>query len=257
MSTEDSAPCEFLPWDTDFFGFRVARVTGHRLNADQALDILRWCQEHQIECLYFLADAADQETTRVAENHGFRLVDIRVTLQCDLGSRVEVPHESSNKAIKVRPSRVDDIPALQEIARNSHRDSRFYADSRFPVRLCDALYETWIQKSCTGYADTVLVAEFNEQVLGYVSCHLLRDTPRGRIGLVGVTTPSRGQGVGSRLVNNALDWFRNCGVETVEVVTQGRNIAAQRLYQRCGFLTHEVQLWYHRWMPPYLPDADR
>jgi len=30
-------------------------------------------------------------------------------------------------------------------------------------------------------------------------------------------------------------------------VTQGSNIAAQRLYQRSGFLPKSVQLWYHFW----------
>jgi hypothetical protein len=36
----------------------------------------------------------------------------------------------------------------------------------------------------------------------------------------------------------------------VNVVTQGRNSKAQRLYERCGFLTRSVQLWYHRWFMP-------
>ena len=35
----------------------------------------------------------------------------------------------------------------------------------------------------------------------------------------------------------------------MKVVTQGRNIAGQRLYQRCGFLTRSVELWYHKWYP--------
>jgi hypothetical protein len=36
----------------------------------------------------------------------------------------------------------------------------------------------------------------------------------------------------------------------VKTVTQGRNIPAQRTYQRCGFQTAAVQLWYHRWFDP-------
>jgi hypothetical protein len=36
----------------------------------------------------------------------------------------------------------------------------------------------------------------------------------------------------------------------VLVVTQGRNYAAQRLYQRNQFRTCEVQLWYHKWYSP-------
>ena len=72
---------------------------------------------------------------------------------------------------------------------------------------------------------------------------------QGQIGLVGVSAEARGRGVGHALVNHALDWFTRNDVEAVAVVTQGGNVAAQRLYQRCGFLTESVQLWYHKWMP--------
>jgi ribosomal protein S18 acetylase RimI-like enzyme len=48
-------------------------------------------------------------------------------------------------------------------------------------------------------------------------------------------------------VLDALDWFAQQQVDTVTVVTQGRNIAAQALYQRRGFITQSQQLWYHKW----------
>ncbi len=74
----------------------------------------------------------------------------------------------------------------------------------------------------------------------------------GRIGLVGVATHNRGRGIGTQLVLRALDWFAGQDVETVTVVTQGRNIGAQSLYQRCGFIIQSHQLWYHKWYR--LPD---
>jgi hypothetical protein len=39
------------------------------------------------------------------------------------------------------------------------------------------------------------------------------------------------------------------------VVTQGHNVAAQRVYQREGFLTKTVSLVYHQWFNPR-QDAD-
>jgi len=36
-------------------------------------------------------------------------------------------------------------------------------------------------------------------------------------------------------------------IDKVSVVTQGHNLAAQRLYQRCGFLTHSIKFYYHKW----------
>jgi dTDP-4-amino-4,6-dideoxy-D-galactose acyltransferase len=65
--------------------------------------------------------------------------------------------------------------------------------------------------------------------------------------LVGVSEKARGRGLGRELLINAIRWFSAEGVEVVTVVTQGRNVGAQRLYQRCGFTTRSAELWFHRW----------
>ena len=247
METIES--CQFLSWDTDFFGRRIARVIGHQLNTQRVETILEWCGNHAIECLYFLADSDDPETVRLAEDYGFRLVDVRVTLQCSIRDRRTGYSNDRSEAVRVRPSQSGDIPILQAIARTSYGKSRFYFDPYFPQESCDALYETWIKRSCEGYADVVLVAEVHDRPVGYVSCHLFSDTRRGQIGLVGIESQAQGRGVGQILADHCLHWFAEHGVEVVSVVTQGRNIAAQRLYQRCGFSIHSVQLWYHKWMP--------
>ena len=128
----------------------------------------------------------------------------------------------------------------------SHRDSRFYCDEHFPESLCDALYETWIERSASGYADLVLVAERNDEPVGYLSCHLSASGP-ARIGLFAVAQSAHGLGLGKQLIVEALRWFAEHSASGVTVVTQGRNVRAQRLYQRCGFMTRSVELWYHHW----------
>jgi len=61
---------------------------------------------------------------------------------------------------------------------------------------------------------------------------------------------------GKSLLLVALDWFASQGAKEVRVVTQGKNIAAQRLYQRCGFVIRDLQLWYHKWYStPVIPNA--
>ena len=118
-----------------------------------------------------------------------------------------------------------------------------------------ALYETWIRRSCEGYADAVLVAETGGGPAGYITCHLSGSPPAGSIGLVGVGGDARGAGTGTTLVGAAIEWFQGRGVQEVSVVTQGRNLAAQRLYQRAGFRIQAVELWYHKWFPA--PDSSR
>jgi dTDP-4-amino-4,6-dideoxy-D-galactose acyltransferase len=152
----------------------------------------------------------------------------------------------------VRPATSADVPALRRIARESHRDSRFYFDPRFPRPLCDLLYERWIQASCEGYADAVLVTGTEGSPMGYVTCHLDHASagPAGRIGLLGVDAAARGGGLGGQLVRGAMNWFASRGAAAVSVVTQGRNIGAQRLYQRCGFVTRDLHLYFHKWYTP-------
>ena len=126
-----------------------------------------------------------------------------------------------------------------DIARRSHRDSRFYHDPAFDRVRCDELYATWIRRSCQGWADTVLVATDHGQPAGYL-------TRKGNsIGLVAVADRARGRGLGTQLVQAAQRYFYSSGAAYAEVVTQGRNQAARELYLRCGFRVVNAQHWYH------------
>jgi dTDP-4-amino-4,6-dideoxy-D-galactose acyltransferase len=237
------APCEYLDWDSRFFGIEIARVTTRRLDGCALEAVDRWCAMRHIDCLYFLAEGSPPASTTVAEDGGFHLVDLRATLA---RSTEPAPGGPAPAGIFVRRAQPSDLPALRAIARVSHRDSRFYRDGHFAEARCNALYETWIEKSCAGGAAAVLVAEVEGTVTGYVTC----ERPAGasaRVGLLAVDATHRGRGIGEALVRSSLAWFAANDVALVHVVTQGTNIGAQRLYQRYGFRTDTVQLWYHRW----------
>jgi dTDP-4-amino-4,6-dideoxy-D-galactose acyltransferase len=235
------AACEILDWDSKFFGVRIARVIGHRMDREKAAEVLRAVREESIHCVYFLADP-EPATTQIAERSGFHLVDVRVTL----AARLLSSHGGLWQGDGVREVDVADIPTIREIAARSHTDSRFYRDGCFPRDLCDELYRIWITRSCHGCADAVLVAEHESRPAGYVSCHLKGDG-RAEIGLVGIDENARNKGLGGKLVRHALRWFQEREVQEVTVATQGSNIAALRLYQKCGFLTRAMQLWFHYW----------
>lgn len=79
MSTADPVACEFLPWDTEFFGCRIARVRGDTLTPLKAAQVDRWSRRNRIQGLYFLSCSDDPATVRTAEQHGFQLVDVALT----------------------------------------------------------------------------------------------------------------------------------------------------------------------------------
>lgn len=235
--------CRYLEWDSQFFGKRIARLNRERLAESDVLQMLAWCAEQGIDCLYFLADSADARTSRLAERNGFALVDLRVTFERVVGDEHHLSSEPADPRTRLASQR--DAEALRRLARRLHRDTRFYFDEHFERSQCDLLYETWIDKSLNSSDQTVFVADAASQVAGYVSCQT--DGDESHIGLLGVAEAKARTGLGTALVQRFLAWSTEQGARRATVVTQGRNIAAQRLYQRCGFLTSSVQHWYHRW----------
>lgn len=229
--------CEFLSWDTDFFGVRIGRIHGPMAEKDVAL-VFDWCTRERIECVYLLAGSEDDGTIRAAEGSGFHLTDVRVTLERSAAPGIAMPRE-------IRMAHEGDVAQISELASSNHTDSRFYHDPHFSRERCGALYATWAQKSCHGYADAVFVAEQQGRVAGYITCH--NDKVSGRIGLIGVADWARGSGLGRDLIEASLHYFAQLELKVVTVVTQGRNIGAQRLYQRNGFVVRSLELWYHRW----------
>lgn len=241
MTESDSTPtlCSYLDWDSNFFGLRIARLEPHRLDEAVVAQAAAWARENRIECLYFLADANDPHTARIAQANDYLPVDVRLTFERP------VPKDPAQATPGVRVAREQDLPALRAIAGKSHSDTRFYFDSHFDRARCDQLYETWIENSMHGFAQGVLAAEQHGRAVGYVTLHL-RDE-EAQIGLIAIAAGFQGSGLGKQLVYAALDWAREHDARTMKVVTQGRNVPAQRLYQRCGFVTAGFEIWYHKW----------
>jgi GNAT superfamily N-acetyltransferase len=242
MSAE--TPCQYLDWDSEFFGLRIARILSPKLNGEQMEQVLRWRESQCIDCVYWLVHADDSITVRLAEDCSFRLVDTPITFERTFDDLVSTDGDVDPSEIRI--SKPSDIPGLQAIAGVSHHDSRFYHDPNFPVSSCDSLYAEWIKRSCEGYADVVLVAVSQDRPIGYISCHLVGNE-EGKIGLFAVDRTVQGVGFGRRLLGKSLGWFKENGAKYMTVVTQARNCKAQRFYQRNGFVTRSVGLWYHRW----------
>ena len=235
--------CQVLEWDSTFFGFRIARLNDKRLTKASLAHILAWCQAKSVECLYFLADSEDPRTASLAEAANFHCVDTRAVFDMNLArNHVHTPEVDND----IRLVELSEIPALRAIASKSYTASRFYNDPGFPGHLCDRLYETWIEKSCLGYADAVFVAHSQGTPVGYITCQM-QDNHKGQIGLVGVSADAQSQGFGTRLVKAATNWFAANDARAITVVTQGKNTAAQKLYERSGFVLSSIDTWYHLW----------
>jgi GNAT superfamily N-acetyltransferase len=242
--------CQFLEWDTQFFGHRIGRIQASRLESDLWSAIDLWRRQNAIECLYFLADSDDPQTIALAQAHGFQLVEVRLTFERWLKDWDPLTRPRAVEDILVRPARPDDISELQDIARNSYVDSRFYFDRHFSEQNWQDYYRTWVQKSCSGGAPLALVAEKGGELLGYITGQVDHEKNEGIYELTGVKESARRLGVGQELFRSGLDWYVRSGIPFMWVATQGRNVATQRMIQRNGFISRSCQLYYHKWFEP-------
>jgi len=244
---QSTPACQFLDWDSEFFGHRIARVNGTRLEPDLLRSILDWCGQNAIECLYFLAESDDPQTVWLAQEQHFHLVEIRITLERSLKDWDPETRPRASEEVLIRFAEPADIPALQDIARTSYVDSRYYFDKNFSEESWQSYYATWVKKSCSGGADLALAAVKDGEVIGYITGLVDRETNQGIYELTGVRESARRSGVGQELFRSGLDWYVRNNVPGIWVATQGRNVATQRMIQRHGFLTKSCQLYYHKW----------
>lgn len=239
--------CRYLHWDSDFFGKRIAKVNVERLTPDIYSSIKAWCLDNQIDCLFFLADTSDSQSIHLAEDNKFRLVEIRITLELMLKNHEKSANKWIKPDVQIRPANTGDRGALVEISENSYTNSRWYIDPCFEQDKCNEYYKTWISNSLDGYADYVLVAEKNGEVLGYLSGNHYQDNKPATYELLAVHEKARGLGIGPALAFYGVDYHAKMMAKKVLAVTQGRNIVLSRLLMKVGFILKDVQIYYHKW----------
>lgn len=81
----------------------------------------------------------------------------------------------------------------------------------------------------------VFVAEAEGKVVGYITTRIDREIGKGRIPNLAVDATARGQGLGRRLIEHALAYFREQGMAYAMIETMAYNEVGNHLYPSCGF----------------------
>lgn len=232
------APIALLEWDSRHFGVPIARLPEPR-GAEEIEAGVAAAEAAGVHCLVTLIDLDRAASIAAAEAAGFRSYDVRVELD-----RVPGAGAASARAIAASDA---DLPGLEAIGRASFTDTRFYADPNFDDERVAEMYAIWVRRGI-GDDDRLLLTTAERD--GFIVCHLDRAAAVGSIDLIAVAAEARERGVGAELLGGAETAFAEAGMTRTKVVTQARNIAAQRLYQRWGYRTAAASVWLHRWAEP-------
>ena len=92
----------------------------------------------------------------------------------------------------------------------------------------------------------LFVAESDGMVVGYISTRIDRASGKGRIPNLVVSADFRGRGLGRRLIEHALEYFRSAGLEWAAIETMEQNAVGNHLYRSCGFQEIARQIHFAR-----------
>jgi ribosomal protein S18 acetylase RimI-like enzyme len=93
-------------------------------------------------------------------------------------------------------------------------------------------------------APGIFVAEIDGRIVGYITTRIDRRVGKGRIPNLAVAKEARGRGLGRRLIERALDYFRREGLAYAMIETMAQNEVGRHLYPSCGFVEVARQLHF-------------
>lgn len=204
--------CERLPWDTAFFGYGVARISGIyaaepplvRPTADYRKPLRRLCKvarKRGVRYLFAVVDPRDLGVLRALGEEGFCLIETRWFHH----GPIEEPVLKART--RVRRATLEDVPSLAKAARGTINPyDRFHADPAIDPSDATRLMEEWVARSVEGaMADLVVVPDVPEPG-AFVTYRLHRDRWE-RWGCAVV------QGVLSAVAPEFMGWMDRLGAE--------------------------------------------
>jgi RimJ/RimL family protein N-acetyltransferase len=149
-------------------------------------------------------------------------------------------------AISIRPVRVDDAEALVAHARAIAADPEGFSPAAPDETRTVDEQRKLLEEVCADPRVLLLVAERagSGGIVGEASLRLvsrLRATSHARVFGITLARAVRRRGVGTRMMQTAIDWAREHGVRRIELATFANNAPALALYRKLGFEVEGVR----------------
>jgi dTDP-4-amino-4,6-dideoxy-D-galactose acyltransferase len=234
-----------LPWDSEFFGYGVARLDGifplsepyYQPYADYtrlAQELMARARLKDIRYLFAHVDTRDIATIRALGQVGFSVIDTRVLYHMSL--KGYKPQERYS----VRFATVDDISCLQRVAAEEvNLYDRFHSDPFIKKEDADRLMYKWVEASIAeNFADIVLVpAVSNPGAFMTVKNHTYNWETWGlKVVQFVVTAISREfKGWYQKLFSEVHCYLQQIGAEHSYISTQTANKAVIWVFEKFGY----------------------
>ncbi len=135
--------------------------------------------------------------------------------------------------MKIEVAETSDIPALCDLLESLfNQEVEFKPDRDLQIKGLKSVIEN-------DDVGDILVVRENKNILAMVNILYTVSTALGaRVGILEdmvVSSEGRGSGIGSRLLESALEFAKEKGCQRITLLTDHDNVGAHRFYQKHGF----------------------
>ncbi len=161
---------------------------------------------------------------------------------------------ASSHVHPIRPYTDADLPAIVELSLLAWEPVFLSFQAIFGPTLYARLHPDWRASQCAGvegvFRDreryTTLVAEREQQVVGFLAYEIDAEAARGEIVLLAVHPAHQNAGIGTALNQRALEELQAAGVQIAIVETGGdpSHAAARRTYEKAGYTAMPIVRYF-------------
>ena len=239
MEIEQKNKFQVLDWDSEFFGFEVAKLQTNLLKEDEQSSVFEDLLKNNVELIYYYCDAPLSENLKISGYKGL-LVDKKIPLKKSLKVAKEI---SPNIRFYNKKTPCEKLVSLAQLA-GIH--TRFKIDPHISEEKYNELFKTWIRKSLNGeMASAVLVYEIEGKIVGFGTAQVLGE--EGRAPLFAVDREYEGKGISFALMKALESYMAEKGCQYVLTSTQDTNKKAMKIYERYGLEALQPVYVYHFW----------
>ena len=151
----------------------------------------------------------------------------------------------------IRPYRPDDLDAIKRLTVEAFGGVTLEQNVETALGLLHGHDWRWrkarhIDEDVAANPGGIFVGEAQGLVVGYITTRVDIESGKGRIPNLAVAQEFRGQGLGKRLIEHALEYFRSESLEYAIIETMAENEIGQHLYPACGFIEVARQVHFAR-----------
>lgn len=237
-----------LSWDSAIYNLKMGRIdflfsegdylTQLEVNRALLTHLFNMTRNRGYYHISAKSDSRDLAGIHAFIGKGYLLMDTMMKYVYNMRFEVSTPECD----LLIRSFEEKDLAEVLELTYlifNDHFD-RFHLDPSLSKEKSTELHIKWVENSCRGYADVVLLAEINERIIGFHTCRFskkLQDIIGLRVGvndLGGVHPNCRSKGIITSINREAIKILKG-KLDYVEAPVHVHNLPVQRALSKVGY----------------------